>query len=113
MSMSTDTDTYETRVPADASPADCPYCDRPLESERLLVLHKGLDHWERLGDGERERFREAYEDESQNLRTFRLKIVALLVVLYFGFLFVYSYFTTDPYAATLLADEVGLAVGAL
>ena len=93
---------YETRVPSGESPVECPYCERPLESEELLVLHKGLDHWERLADEEREAFRETYRDENDDLRTFRLKMLGLLVLLYFAFLFVYSYFTSDPYSVGLL-----------
>lgn len=91
---------YETRVPADESPVTCPYCDRPLESDRLLVLHEGLDHWERLDDDRREAFRETYAGETDDLRTFRLKMLGLLVVLYFAFLFVYSYVLEDPYSST-------------
>ena len=97
---------YETRVPSDESPVECPYCERPLESEKLLVLHEGLDHWERLTDEEREAFRKTYRDENDDLRTFRLKMLGLLVLLYFAFLFVYSYFTSDPYS-------VGFVVGAI
>lgn len=89
---------YETRVPADESAAACPYCDRPLETEELLILHEGLDHWERLDEERREAFRETYESETEDLRTFRLKMLALLVVLYFAFLFVYSVETQDPYS---------------
>ena len=94
--------TYETRVPPGESPVRCPHCDRPLESEELLVLHKGLDHWTKLSDEEREAFREAYQAETSDLRTFRLKMLGLLVLAYFAFLFVYSYYTTDPFSAGAL-----------
>ena len=97
----TDTLTYETRVPPDESPVECPYCERPLESEELLVLHKGLDHWEELSKAERETFQSAYADETEELRTFRLKVLGLLVIVYFGFLFVYSYYTNDPISGGL------------
>jgi len=89
---------YETRVPPGESPVECPYCGRPLESERLLVLHEGLDHWERIDEERRETFRETYTGEREDLRTFRLKMLALLVVVYFAFLFVYSYVSNDPYS---------------
>jgi hypothetical protein len=98
----TETTTYDTEIPPGESPADCPYCGRPLESEELLVLHEGLDHWERLDDDRRERFRELYRRENDDLRTFRLKSLGLLVLIYFAFLFVYSYYTTDPFATMFL-----------
>ncbi|MFC7080768.1 DUF7410 domain-containing protein [Halorussus caseinilyticus] len=94
--------TYDTDVPPGESSADCPYCDRPLESEELLVLHEGLDHWERLDEDRREQFRETYQRESDDLRGFRLKMLGLLVVVYFVFLFVYSWQTTDPYSVISL-----------
>ncbi|UPV73518.1 C2H2-type zinc finger protein [Halorussus limi] len=96
------TPTYETDVPPGESPVECPHCGRPLESEQLLVLHEGIDHWERLGDDRREEFRETYRRENDDLRTFRLKLLGLLVVVYFAFLFVYSWQTTDPYSVISL-----------
>lgn len=101
-----DTALYETRVPPDESPAECPYCQRPLESEELLILHEGLDHWEQLSDDERETFRETYSHETDDLRTFRLKMLGLLVLLYFAFLFVYSAVTDDPISATLVVVSI-------
>ena len=98
----TETTTYDTEVPPGESPADCPYCGRPLESEELLVLHEGLDHWECLDDDRRERFREVYRRENDDLRTFRLKSLGLLILVYFAFLFVYSYYTTDPFATIFI-----------
>ncbi|WP_158057399.1 hypothetical protein [Halorussus halophilus] len=88
---------YDTDVPADETPSSCPYCQRPLGSEELVALHKGLDHWERLDDEERETFYDAYEDESEDLRTFRLKMLGILMLVYFGFLFTYSYFSANPF----------------
>jgi hypothetical protein len=92
---------YETQVPPGESPVRCPHCDRPLETEELLILHEGLDHWTELSDGEREAFREAYRAENSDLRTFRLKMLGVLILAYFVFLFVYSYYTTDPFSAGL------------
>ncbi|WP_135826703.1 C2H2-type zinc finger protein [Halorussus ruber] len=109
--MSEITPAYDTDVPPDESPVECPYCERPLESAELLVLHEGIEHWERLDDDRREEFRETYQDESDDLRTFRLKMLGLLVVVYFAFLFVYSIYTNDPLSAATLvgfgADALG------
>jgi hypothetical protein len=93
---------YDTEVPPGESPVECPHCGRPLESERLLVLHEGIDHWQRLDDDRREEFRDTYRHENDDLRTFRLKILGLLVVVYFAFLFVYSWQISDPYSVISL-----------
>jgi hypothetical protein len=76
---------------SDPTPAaTCPHCGRPFRRERHLDLHLGLDHGDRVDDGARERFETAYIDEGEEIRRFRLKVLAVLVVLYFGFLFTYS-----------------------
>jgi hypothetical protein len=100
--MSEITPAYDTDVPPGESPVECSYCERPLESAELLVLHEGIEHWERLDDDRREEFREAYQEESDDLRTFRLKMLGLLVLIYFAFLFVYSIYTNDPLSAAAL-----------
>jgi hypothetical protein len=82
--------TPQTTVPADETPADCPYCGRPFAREEYLTLHKGLDHYEDLSADEQEAFVEAYEAETEEIKLFRLKAVGLLVVIYFGFLFTYA-----------------------
>lgn len=68
----------------------CPYCERRERSTELLSLHVGETHWERATEKERDRYREAYERESELLWRFRLLSVAVLVALYFGFLFAYA-----------------------
>lgn len=68
----------------------CPYCDRDERTERLRSLHVGEEHWDQATEAERDRYREAYEAESEALWRFRLLAVAALVFLYFGFLFAYS-----------------------
>lgn len=68
----------------------CPYCSRDERTETLLALHVGEEHWDRATETERDRYREAYEAESEALWRFRLLAVAALVVLYFGLLFTYS-----------------------
>jgi hypothetical protein len=79
-------------VPDDETPSVCPDCGRPLPDERLLALHRGLDHYDSLDDDEREAFEAAYRDERDDLRVFRLKALLVLVVLYFAFLFAYAAF---------------------
>ncbi|WP_458204822.1 DUF7410 domain-containing protein [Haladaptatus sp. NG-SE-30] len=83
----------ETHVPTDESAHECSYCGRPFRHEEYLVLHRGLEHGEELDDDEVATFRDAYESENEELRLFRLKALALLILLYFGFLFTYSIVT--------------------
>jgi hypothetical protein len=76
----------------DASPPyDCPYCDRQFHREPYLSLHRGQDHAGVLTDDERAAFETAREAEAEELRLFRLKAVAALVFIYFGFLMVYAF----------------------
>jgi len=80
------------RVPPDATAHECPYCGRPFPRERARTLHVGLDHPDRADDDEIEAFRAAYRDERDGLRRFQLLALAVLVALYFGFLFAYAVF---------------------
>ncbi|CCQ32633.1 DNA binding domain containing protein [Halorhabdus tiamatea SARL4B] len=86
--QSSDPTTYD--VPDDAESERCPECGRPFVREELLALHRGGVHAETLGADEIETFEEAYEDESERLRLFRLKALIALVVLYFGLLMTYA-----------------------
>lgn len=75
---------------AEPTSQPCPYCDRQESTPELLALHVGEAHWDSATHGERDRYREAYEHESEQLWRFRLVSVGVLVALYFGFLFVYA-----------------------
>jgi len=77
-------------VPPDRRPVECAYCDRPFESEALLALHRGQRHADVITDEERAAYESTYEAEAGQLRRFRLKALAVLVVVYFGFLMVYA-----------------------
>ena len=72
------------------APATCRHCGRSFPSTRTLVLHRGVRHPEALSADERAAYRDAYADEEAQLRSFRLRALAVLVLLYFGFLFVYA-----------------------
>lgn len=78
-------------VPDDAPTHSCPYCNRPFRTERLRKLHVGLDHPELIDDDERDAFQDAYLDENEEIGLFRLKVLAVLVLIYFSFLFVYLF----------------------
>jgi|GEM_PF-563949 len=77
-------------VPPGATPTECEYCGRPFDSEGLLALHRGRAHASAITDEERTAYEEAYEAESGRLGRFRLKALAVLVLLYFGLLMVYA-----------------------
>ncbi|WP_338728174.1 C2H2-type zinc finger protein [Haladaptatus sp. DJG-WS-42] len=76
----------------DDAPISCPYCDQRFAREQWQALHLGLDHSDVLSEKEREAVAVAREEEVADLKTFRLKALAALVFLYFGFLFAYSLF---------------------
>ncbi|WP_123533249.1 C2H2-type zinc finger protein [Halosimplex salinum] len=77
-------------VPPDRTAVECRHCGRPFDSEFLLALHRGRSHPDAVDDDERQAYEEAYDAETSRLGRFRLKAVALLVLLYFGFLMVYA-----------------------
>jgi hypothetical protein len=83
----------ETSVPPDQPVHRCGYCDRPFAEASYLALHRGLAHADRVSDAEREAFETAYEDEQAALSRFRIVALGLLVLLYFGFLFVFAFVT--------------------
>lgn len=80
-------DPYE--VPPDATAFACPRCGRPFARERHRDLHIGQDHRD-LDDEERAAYVAARDEESDELRRFRIVSLGMLVLLYFGFLFLYA-----------------------
>ncbi|WP_435069354.1 C2H2-type zinc finger protein [Haloplanus sp. C73] len=83
----------DTDVPPDATAHVCERCGRPFTREQHLALHRGLNHPETLSDAEREAFETARDEETEELRRFRLLALAALVGLYFGFLMTYAVVT--------------------
>lgn len=81
-------ETYD--VPSGEPAYECPYCGRPFPEERLLALHRGLDHLDRLDDEERDAFESAYAAETEPLKRYRIAAVGVLVVLYFGLLMAFA-----------------------
>ncbi|MFO7833244.1 MAG: DNA-binding protein [Halohasta sp.] len=80
----------ETRVPEDETPVVCPYCGFELPNNEQCRLHVGLEHYNELGEDEREAFKRNYTEEEAALNRFRIVALGALVVLYFGFLVVYA-----------------------
>lgn len=77
-------------IPSASAPEECPYCEAPAATERLLALHLGLQHYERLDEAERDAYEAAYREEQASIRRFRLGALGGLVLLYFGLLIVYA-----------------------
>ncbi|WP_240479596.1 hypothetical protein [Haloprofundus marisrubri] len=80
----------QRRVDGDDAAFHCRHCGDPFVEERHLALHRGLRHADDLSAEELEAYRDAYADEEADLKRFRLVALGALVVLYFGFLFVYA-----------------------
>lgn len=80
----------ETTVPTDESAVRCPHCETPFPAERVRDLHVGRAHADAADEAERERYVDGVAAERDDLGSFRLRALAALVVLYFGFLFVYA-----------------------
>ena len=76
---------------ADRERLDCPYCGEVFARSRHRDLHLGQAHGEVLSPEEREAHEAALESEREDLRLFRLKALAALVAVYFGFLMLYAF----------------------
>lgn len=87
----TDRQTESNADAASNSPEShaCRVCGRAFPESRLLVLHRGVRHANALTEGEKEAYVEAYREEEAELHSFRIRALAVLVVLYFGVLFLY------------------------
>lgn len=77
-------------VPSDAPRHECPYCEAVLPEQELLDLHLGVEHENEASDAELEAFEETFEQESNQVFIYHLKVISLVVTIYFIFLFTYS-----------------------
>lgn len=76
---------------APSEPAVCSYCGARFADDELLALHRGLEHESELPEAEREAYVDAVASEREDVKLFRLKALVALLVLYFGFIFVYAF----------------------
>ncbi|WP_336024921.1 DNA-binding protein [Halobellus salinisoli] len=91
------TETHSTETVADRPErADyaCEDCGRRFYTEDLLNLHRGVTHPSALDEAERDAYREVYAAEERAIRSFRLRALGILVLLYFGFLFLYVFYAS-------------------
>ena len=82
----------ESAVPDDRTAHRCPYCDRPFAAADRVTLHVGLVHYDVCTDAEAEAFEDAYLGETDEIKRYRLKAAAVLILVYFGFLMIYAVF---------------------
>lgn len=83
-------DVYD--VPADEEPAArCPHCDRPFRRERFRDLHVGEVHLAEASEAELDRYEEADDAEDDDLFVFHLKIVAAIVAVIMGYVYLYGF----------------------
>ncbi|AFK21397.1 DNA-binding protein (plasmid) [Haloferax mediterranei ATCC 33500] len=85
--MTTDTDATRDRHV-------CETCSEAYPTARLLVLHRGARHPDVLDADEVEAYREAYYEEERELKSFRIRALGVLVLLYFGFLMLFIVFAS-------------------
>ena len=100
----------ELDVPAGAEVYACERCGERFPRERQRDLHRGLAHAADLTPAEREAYADASADEGADLRRFRIVSLGLLVLIYFGFLFLYAVAGTG--AATTAGAFAPLLVAA-
>lgn len=74
---------------SDGDAVTCSYCGRRFATERLRALHHGSEHTHEVSDAEWDAVEAAREAEAAALRSLRLRLLVVLVVLYFAFLLVY------------------------
>ena len=83
----------QTTVPEGETPAGvCEYCGQPFPTSDRLTLHRGLQHLHQLNESQQESFESTVAAERDDLRTLRLRALGVLVLVYFGFLFLYAIF---------------------
>jgi hypothetical protein len=80
--------TYD--VPPDADAYHCPYCEDVEPREDLRDLHVGHRHPDEASETELETFERTFERESNDVFIYHLKVISLVVAIYFIFLFTYS-----------------------
>lgn len=80
----------EYDVPADAPTHGCPYCEAVLTTDELLDLHIGVEHEDEASEAELEAYEDTFERESNQVFIYHLKVISLVVAIYFVFLFTYS-----------------------
>lgn len=80
----------EYDVPDDVTGFECPYCVAVIPRQDLLELHIGHEHGDTATDEECDTFEKTFDRESNDVFIYHLKVISLVVAIYFVFLFTYS-----------------------
>ncbi|MFC7215940.1 C2H2-type zinc finger protein [Saliphagus sp. GCM10025334] len=88
--MIADSDDEPTWSEPTAAASRCQDCGRPFTTEERRLLHRGLEHPDRLSARERETYATVAAAERGAHRRYVLGALLVLVVTYFGFLFAYA-----------------------
>ncbi|GAB7012371.1 DUF7410 domain-containing protein [Halolamina salina] len=94
MSDQSTTDRAEAAFAVDDDAERCPYCGRPFATEHLHALHLGEEHADALTEDEAERYAAADDLESDELFKFHIKVLAVLTLISFVFLYSYTFVWT-------------------
>lgn len=86
--------TTETAFTVDGDAEHCPYCGHPFATDHLLSLHLGEVHADSLTEQEQERYAAADDQESDDLFLFHIKVLAVLTLITFVFLYSYTFVWT-------------------
>jgi uncharacterized C2H2 Zn-finger protein len=69
----------------------CPYCKQPFRSERIRDLHLGEAHLFECDEELFDNYEAAVEAESDDLFVFHLKVVAAIVAVIMGYVYLYGF----------------------
>lgn len=83
-------DDADASAESEREPFRCDYCGRRFATERLRSLHYGSTHTEAVNDEEWAAVLTARENEADELRSLRIRMLIALVACYFGFLLLYA-----------------------
>lgn len=84
----------EAAFTVDGDAERCPYCGRPFVTAHLRTLHLGEEHPEAMSEAEAKRYAAADDQESDDLFIFHIKVLAVLTLIMFVFLYSYTFVWT-------------------
>ncbi|WP_248516791.1 hypothetical protein [Salinarchaeum laminariae] len=84
-------DDAELDVPEGTEIYRCPYCEYPLQTERLWILHLGIEHNSKMDEAQRARYEDEHDEETHDLFTLHVKLTVVIILLYFGLTYSYMF----------------------